>query len=256
MMWWTLLLACQSPDPVPDDLSEPTVWLLGGLDRPDDEVAARIEQLDAYARTLSVDGDAATRSFLPATPTEDHLEDAGGLPPVGPLIGAGLSAFSQHELDDHLESLAATPPECAAAGLYDAPTRTWLDGEACFPTGSCDDGAAQDALHLLWDDAAFDTTATWRWRIVPLLDGRDGFVGRSVLDAATGPTGALRARFALRVIVPDPVDLRRSWHIAALWVDAEHPGATTPLGDRLLDELDASLSGLDDHLDGLCPSGA
>jgi hypothetical protein len=240
------LAACRSPDPVPDDLSEPLVWLLGHLDGDEDEVAARADHVDAYIRGLPGDGPVEDRRFVPDTPDDAQLDRLPVPGAAGDLVGAAVVRRSAHDWDEHLELVAATPRPCLEGPGWTTWDRFISDG-ACLPEGACDDALAEDSAAGAW--SASPVAARTQLRTLTLPDDREALVSRTWLQA---PAADLDARYGVDLLVRDPFDARRTWRVGARWVRLLG-GEATDVEARLLDELDLGPAAAEAWLDG--PAG-
>jgi hypothetical protein len=233
-------LTCACAAPTEPDRTEPATWLLTNLEASDDEVAAHVEHLDAWARPLGRDAALEDRVFSPAAPSDEAL--AGLIHAEGgpELTAIGAARWSPHDLEVHQELLGLTDRACVEAA--ERWTRTWTAGGDCFPDGVCDGATADEEVRWPLAESTFDYTATSRWRTVALVDDRRAMVGRSHLPAeatSARPGDRLVERYALQVWVEDPEDSGSTWRIDATWVSLTSDAAA-PLTDLLLADLDAA----------------
>lgn len=241
-----LLLACGRQDPVPDDLSEPLVWLLGHLDGDEGEVIARADHVDAYIRGLPGEGPVDDRRFVPDTPSDDQVERLPVPGSADDLVGAAVVRRSAHDWDEHLALVAASPRPCLEGPGWTTWDRVISDG-ACLPEGACDDALAEESAVGEWSDAAI--TARTQLRTLVLPDDREALVSRTWLQA---PAADLEARYGVDLLVRDPTDARRTWRVGARWVRLAG-GEATSTEQRLIDELDLGPAAAEQWLDG--PAG-
>lgn len=209
------LAACAAEDAPPDDLSEPTAWLLHHFDDADDDVLDQVAGLADYADDIAPDAADATP---PATYTPDPLDPAQlalpwtpAAPDAAPAARIAVALRSDHDVDDHRQVAFADDRACLL-GVATA-SREAIDGGACFGPGGCDDALAEDDVTEPFDGGTRRLLTGVQLRTEVLDDDRE------VLFARHGRRDDGATWYAVEVVAESALDPRRAVRLVGLWSD-------------------------------------
>jgi hypothetical protein len=216
--------ACVAQDD-PVEASDPSVWLFANWDAEEDDVAARIERLDAFASAFDPLAPLHDRVFVPG-----ELSEGAG---PAPLLALGAVHRSEADLDDHRGWMGLADRRCAEPLTWVAVARTYSDGEGCFADSACGDAAARDVARIEWGASGIWFAMDQAYREVSLADGRTAVLGRATLGSASVADrvgDALLARHVVQTWVPALDDDDATWRTTSLWIAASFV-APDPLAD-------------------------
>jgi hypothetical protein len=235
--------ACAAQDD-PVAPSDPSVWLFLNWDADEDDVAARIERLDAFSSAFDPLAPLHDRVFVPGEISLEDRSSSGGEVDGGPLVGLGAAHRSEADLDDHRGWMGLVDRRCAEPLSWVAVARTFTDGEGCFADSACGDASAVDVVRLVWGQAGVWFAIDQAYREVSLADGRTAVLGRSTLAVASVADragDALSERHVVQTWVPALDDDDATWRTTSQWVSATFvepdPLADASLGERVEAEL-------------------
>jgi hypothetical protein len=240
--------ACAASDE-PVESSDPSVWLLEHWGAGEDDVAARVERLDAFASAFDPLAPVHDRVFVPGQISVDHRgvsregsREGSGL---GPLVRLGAVHRSEADVDDHRGWMGLSDRRCAEPTTWVAASRTFSEGEGCFADSACGDASARDVARVEWGEAGLWFATEQLYREVALADGRAAVLGRATLVAASvadRPGDALTERYVLQTWVPALDDDDATWRTSSQWIAAAFT-SPDPLAEvGLLDRVEAEIA--------------
>lgn len=232
-----LLAACHSTEPIPEDLVEPTVGLFADFHEP--EATKWAQAVSDFMRLREPDATLPDRTYQPDALTPDRVTVSDGTPVVVTPVNVGVISFSEHDIDDHRRLDALPERNCAEAPWTDSWTRTWDDGQGCWPIGSCRDAASGTRLVETLD--GLTTTSDQREEFVELelVDGRMVYAARRWQTGpakADSPDHTMAHDHGLRVWIEEPDDTRRSWVLDVRWTDRKREGVSDEAMARRTEE--------------------
>jgi hypothetical protein len=238
-------LAACAGDINPNEPGDPFVWLMQFFDADADAVAAHVEQIDAYVLRFDPASEAFYRSFTPGVLTPDARDAVPHATPTSDLFGVALARKSAFRVGAHQRLATAADRACLEPSTFLAAARTVEEGANCFADAACDEARASDAVRLAWGEAALDLVVQTAFREIELIDGRRAIVERFSLPApaiAAREGDAMVERYGLHLWIPDLEDEDQAWQVGSLWTQGffldPNPLVESPLGDRLIDELE------------------
>jgi hypothetical protein len=228
--------ACAGQDD-PVEQIDPSVWLWAHWDDDEDDVAARVERLDAFASAFDPLAPLHDRVFTPGSIADEDRRPFSSDGGTRPLVGLGAVHRSEADLDDHRGWMGLADRRCAEPLTHVAFARTFSDGAVCFADSGCSDAAARDVVRQVWGEAGLWWASDQAYREVSLADGRTAVVGRATLAAPAVPDragDALVERYVVQTWTPALDDDDATWRTTAMWQAATF-SAPDPLVDMGLD---------------------